>query len=342
LAGIQIGKEFVSAGTKKVVFFNICKMADGEDLRLTAHVVAGVKDGPTLALLAGTHGNSNFNIDVVKTIIEQTDPKNLKGNILGVPMMNPPGFEAGTRNTPVIFNDNLNMNRVFPGKKDGRITEKLAYTVTEELIKKSDCIIDFHGGEKETYINYTFVDTQPGEFGEKLLDFSKAFGDEILYLGPFFNGSATAVAENSGKIGIVSEIGHEWYDAEKLQKRGTTGVRNIMKKLGMIEGEPELPPRQYIVKERTLLLSANGGMFYPTKGIDHTKLVGKTFDGGTVLAKVVNPYTFQVLEEIRAPYDKSVIIWNRIGRSMINPGGYTYVIGNAKTIQWIRGSPSSA
>ncbi len=315
-------------------------MADGEDLRLTAHVIAGEKEGPTLALLSGTHGNSNFNIDVVKAIVEETDPRSLKGNILAVPMMNPPGFEAGTRNTPVIFNDNLNMNRVFPGKKDGRITERLAYVVTEELIKKSDCVIDFHGGEKETMIDYTLVPHATGVLAEKILDFSKAFGDEILYIGPMPTTISATCADtviHLGKIGVVSELGNETTNTDKLLRRGTAGVRNIMKKLGMIDGALELPAKQYIVKERVLILAQNGGMFYPAHGIDHTDIIGKIFDGGTVLGRIINPYTFELLEEVEAPYEKSVMVWNRVGRSRVNPGDYLYIIADHASIEWIRG-----
>jgi len=212
--------------------------------------------------------------------------------------------------------------------------------VTEEAIKKADCVIAFAGGEKETIIDYTLIREEKGELGDKILEFGKAYGDEMVFAGSVpFGGTSTDVAISLGKVGITSELGHEWYNYEKFLKRGVTGVRNIMKKLKMIEGTLELPDSQVIIRKRELILASNGGMFYPADGIDHPSLGGKVFDGGTVLGRIIDPYTFELLDEVKAPYKKSMVIWNRIGRSRVNPGDYLYIIGDCDSIEWVRGSP---
>ena len=40
-----------------------------------------------------------------------------------------------------------NLNRLFPGKKEGTTYEKLAYAVVEELQKVADFYIDLHSGD---------------------------------------------------------------------------------------------------------------------------------------------------------------------------------------------------
>jgi hypothetical protein len=51
--------------------------------------------------------------------------------------------------------------------------------------------------------------------------------------------------------------------------------------------------------------------------------------GGTLLSRVVDANTFEVLQEIRAPYEKSAIFQTRPGFGQVNPGDYAYIIGDA-------------
>jgi hypothetical protein len=212
----------------------------------------------------------------------------------------------------------------------------LAFVVTEQVIKPADCVIDFHCGDSTVNINNTNVAEVPGELGRKILEFSKAFGHEMLYRGPFFHGSATMTAIEAGKIGLIVELGTDWWQFERYMDLGVRGITNIMKKLKMIDGPIQLPKKQFMISgERATVLSRHGGIFNPSKEFDHKNLIGKVVDGGTVLARIISPYTFEVLEEIKAPYKRSVIIFNRIGQSRVNPGNYLYDIGDWNTAEWI-------
>jgi hypothetical protein len=71
-----------------------------------------------------------------------------------------------------------------------------------------------------------------------------------------------------------------------------------------------------------------GGMLYPEIGLDQ---LGKEVRGGTLLGRVVSPYTFETLEEIRAPFDRGYMILLRGGMMRVNPGDYGYMVANAAT-----------
>ena len=47
----------------------------------------------------------------------------------------------------ISWEDGKNLNRVFPGRKDGTKMERLAAAITESLIRKADYYIDLHGGD---------------------------------------------------------------------------------------------------------------------------------------------------------------------------------------------------
>ncbi len=82
-----------------------------------------------------------------------------------------------------------------------------------------------------------------------------------------------------------------------------TRIDNYLKALGMIDGEPDLPDRQLVMRGgRTLQRLLHGGLFYPAVGIE---ALSALVPGGTVLGRVVDAHTFEVLQTITAPYEQS-------------------------------------
>jgi len=63
-------------------------------------------------------------------------------------------------------------------------------------------------------------------------------------------------------------------------------------------------------------------------------LLGSTLSKDTILAKVISPYNFKVLEEIKAPYKENVMTHIR-AISSVSPGDRAYVVGNLNTAEWI-------
>ncbi|MBX3560143.1 MAG: succinate dehydrogenase, partial [Chelatococcus sp.] len=57
-------------------------------------------------------------------------------------------------------------------------------------------------------------------------------------------------------------------------------------------------------------------------------IMGKSLTKGTVLGRVVSPYTFEILDEIKAPFDKTEVMMIRNRISKVHPGEYAYIIGD--------------
>ena len=66
----------------------------------------------------------------------------LKGEIRAIPLLNSMGFEYATREVPITNED---MNRVFPGDKNGTLAERIVYKIFKLITdSKPDLVLDLH------------------------------------------------------------------------------------------------------------------------------------------------------------------------------------------------------
>ena len=112
--------EEVKPGTKRHFLIPI---SDGSDsTAIPISVFNGIKDGPILGITAGVHGYEYPPIMAAQKLIGRIDPGELSGVIILVQIANLEGFR---KRSPYLNPlDGKNLNRVFPGKKEGSITGK--------------------------------------------------------------------------------------------------------------------------------------------------------------------------------------------------------------------------
>ena len=67
----------------------------------------------------------------------------MTGRAIILPTLNAPAFRAGTRTSPI---DGVNLNRAFPGRRDGTVTQRIARYVADVLIPMADLVLDIHSG----------------------------------------------------------------------------------------------------------------------------------------------------------------------------------------------------
>ena len=102
----------------------------------------------------------------------------------------------------------------------------------------------------------------------------------------------------------------------------------------MIYHPLERPPEQLVVPDLAALRPHHGGLLYSAVG---PEMLGSTVGKGVVLGRVVSPYTFQVLEELRAPFEENVLVLLRPGVTRVNPGDYAYMLGDLGTARTMKG-----
>jgi len=124
--------------------------------QIPVSLVRGAAPGPVLALVAGTHGYEYPGITALQRLRQSIDPRALRGTLVLVHIANPPSFYGRTIYTSPA--DGKNLNRVFPGRPDGTLSERIAYAITTEVIAKADFLVDLHAGDgNEALRPYTYM-----------------------------------------------------------------------------------------------------------------------------------------------------------------------------------------
>ena len=302
--------------TKQFEEIHITTLASGYRLALPIHRITGDQPGPTLGLTALIHGDEPLPAVIIHRLLNEVDPTQLKGSLLMMPVANPLAYETLSRNTPL---DMTNMNRIFPGSPDGLFTDQIADAIVSQFVPQIDYLIDMHSGGTFPTVDYIYLSQVEPEF-------SLAYGFDILYDAPIFAGSLSEVTEGQNIPTIVAEIGGGSLFDEAYIELGIRGALNVMKYLGMLEGEPEVPAKQTIIKELLTLRPHTGGILYPEVKPEQLK---KVVSGGTVLGRIISPYTFEELEVMTAPFEQSLMILLRGAITRVNPGDYAFMVGNA-------------
>ena len=115
------------------------------EFSLPVWMVCGEKEGPTLVVTAGVHGCEFVGIQTARKFYEDIDTSSFCGQLILVPMVNPSGFYQGEKQ--IVPEDGKNLNRVFPGNKDGSLSQKIAYAIEQYLYPCADFLLDLHGGD---------------------------------------------------------------------------------------------------------------------------------------------------------------------------------------------------
>lgn len=298
----------------------VSTLANGHQYELYVHELRGSGDGPVLGLLAGVHGDEPLGIEIVRRIVAETDTSRLRGAILAMPVANAYGFEALTRNVPL---DMTNLNRIVPGDPNGMFTDQLAHVICDRFIRRCTHFVDLHSGGNLATVDYSYL-------FENGADLSKVYGCELLYRGPGYVGTTTGFAQSLGIPALVSELGGGQQGNEHFIQKGVRGLRNILRHLGMIEGQPEPRPKQTLITELLVVRPHHGGLLYPEVTLDQ---LGTSVPKGTLLGRTRSPYTFDELEVFPAPFEPSILVLVRDQLTRVNPGDYAFMVANGATAE---------
>ena len=98
-------------------------IADGTALQSAVHVLVSAQEGPVLYVQSAIHGDEVNGVEVLRHLVTDLDPNSVRGVLIVVPVANGPGFIQHRRRN---FFDEEDMNRVWPGKESGSISQQIA------------------------------------------------------------------------------------------------------------------------------------------------------------------------------------------------------------------------
>jgi predicted deacylase len=267
------------------------------------------------------HGDELDGALIIRELLRTVEASTLRGSIWLLPVANPLAMEAIARNTPV---DMLDMNRLFPGARDGWMSEQLAHVISREFIDQVDALIDIHAGGTFPWVDYCYVGNDEA--------LSRAFLPALLYKpASWYPGTSASHAIARGIPTTVIEIGGGYHAQEAHIANGVRGIVNMLCHLGVTEGEVQRRERQLLLTEIKVMRPQCGGLCVPRGSL----VPGEWLGTAHALCDIVSPYTFETLETMVAPFEQNLVVLTRNYVTRIHPGDYGFMMGNGATATWL-------
>jgi len=301
---MQVGTASIENAGKSIGYVTT-DLADGRRVRIPVGIISGAVMGPVLYAQAGQHGMELNGVVAIAETLKQLKPDSLMGTFIGVPVANPlalmqrrPHFGLGPEE-PYGSRPHLNMNRLWPGNPSGSEAERLAHELWNQAIVKADCVIDLHSYERWS-ASCTIASAKSDS-----LDLAKTFGLRFISVGtdgdernPIVERRkmVTDAAEERGILAIAAEITGQWDIYRKSVNEGMRGIYNVMKKLGMLSGEP-ITPSDYVLLGKDpcrKVLTDCDGLFMTSSD------PGDEVENEQVVAKILNVLTLDEVD-VRSP-----------------------------------------
>ena len=296
-----------------------------DSAELPVKVIKGETDGPVFSIIAGIHGYEYPPIMAAQQIMVEIDVSKLKGTLIIVPLANTAAFFGRS----VFYNplDGKNLNRVFPGKPGGSISQRLAHLITTQVIQRSTVLLDIHAGDASEdltdFICYYDNKATAGQTAQARR-LAESAGFPLLVVYPFklnktepaqyafkhaTQQGITALSMEAGKLGSVQITSVD---------RIKTGVYNILAELGMYQSNRKTVPKPVVLNQQHYIKS-------PAKGIFHSDLKS----GDQVVKGQMIGYITDVFGKLAANVnvDKTGIILYKVGTPPINEGETLLCIG---------------
>jgi predicted deacylase len=309
---LSVGPVAARKGEKVSGFLTVPEGVDPGAM-IPVSIITGTRDGPVLALIAGTHGSEPAPIIALQRVRAEIDPAQLRGTVIIVQIANLPSFTERT-----IYRgpfDRKNLNRVFPGRPDGTASERIAHAITTQVIDQCDCLIDIHSGDGNealrpySYWNKLGVDDAVDQRAREL---ALAFGLDhiVIDVGRPRDINASVFCSNTahvrGKPAVTTEAGSTGVPTEDMIALNARGALRVMRYLDMLPGPKEMVEHPHWIETSEVITSPDTGTWHaavvPDQHVAKGAVLGRLTDYfGTLIAEVRSPLAGVVLYIVVSP-----------------------------------------
>ncbi len=230
---ITILGEDVYAGQKRVLNLDIARLHTHTKVEIPVIVEHARNEGPVLLLTAGIHGNELNGVEIVRELLAKKYTKPENGTVISIPTLNVFGFLNQTREFP----DGKDLNRSFPGSKNGSLASIFAYHMMKEIVPHVDYCIDFHTGGAQ---RFNTSQIRISKKNSELLELAKIFNPRFIVFANEREKSFRQAATVLGKKVLLFEGGKSLDFKQRVTQRGIQGTMRMMHHLNMRDFSKEL------------------------------------------------------------------------------------------------------
>lgn len=297
----------VKPGTRTTVHIPVPRLYIHTAMTMPVHVVHGRQDGPRLFVSGAIHGDEIIGTEIIRRIIKLKKISKLRGTLIAVPVVNVYAFIQNSRYSP----DRRDLNRFFPGSKNGSLTSQLADTFMNEVVKGSQFGIDLHAGSNHrANLPQIRADLEDPE----TLRLARAFQVPVIINAATRDGSLRKSASDNSVRMLMYEASEALRFDEVAIRAGVRGVLGVMTAVGMLRSSSR--PKSEI---DPLIADSTSWVRAPVSGILHMRVpLGGKVSKNSRIGIIADPFGEQDVD-VHSPVSGMVI--GRLNLPLVHRGG---------------------
>lgn len=277
---LHILGEEIPLGERREINFNVAKLHTTTTVEVPVIIERSKKPGPVVLFTAGIHGDEVNGVEIIRQLIAKGINKPRKGTIVCIPVINIFGFLHMEREFP----DGRDLNRVFPGSKNGPLASQVAYKLMTEIVPQVDLILDFHTGGADRFNapQIRIVEDEP-----VLDELANIFGAPFVLYSKNITKSFRNTCYKNGIPILLFEGGKSFSFDSSVTNTGVNGAKRILNHLEMLSSRFKVskPNKQSVFISRSKWIRARySGMFKASV------LLNKFINKGDIIGNITDPY----------------------------------------------------
>lgn len=264
-------------------------------LYMPIKVIHGEKKGPCLVLFSVLKGTELNGLEIANRIIKTMTPAKISGTIIAIPVMN----VYGLTHYPLTLPNGADLASCFPGNDRGSYGERMAYLITEEILKKADYCIELVTGE----LNHNILPQVYCNFDNKRAKaLAKIFRSPVVANIEVKENHLRQTTEELQIPLLVYQAGEAMRFDENAINLGVEGVKNVMRAIDMLTKEPIQEVTSIFSRKENWIVAHKGGILHPSVTL------GQMIEEGKIIGTISDPFGADIVESSILSTQKGIIV----------------------------------
>ncbi|KEI35701.1 putative deacylase [Francisella sp. W12-1067] len=259
---------------------------------LPIKILNGLYQGPCFLIFGMINGDEFNCIEIINSLLEDINPKQLNGTIIAIPVLNIFGLVHSTRHS-------LPLEQAFPGDENGSFMQRYAYRVTQEIINIADYSIQLKTGAIDHEILPQVYFNAKDQNSIKM---AKAFQAPVITAVNMNQSSIRQIHQDLGIPFICYEAGEANKFNEEAINVGVSGIKNVMRKQDILKDQDFVQQIKPVVSNDTeWTISDKPGILRTEIGL------GTRVKENQKIGKLIDPFGNDESVSLKSPIDGIIL-----------------------------------